>query len=123
MPKINQACLTIMALAIFSSGCATKIYDFKSCGLIPGGLGADCDNFLTSAPQSLTEAQWEALEASWNAAGSAVECIQSASLAQLKGELEKLCTTGKCTYQEAEAFKTFFLKIQRDEAVVREKLQ
>lgn len=118
MRKTKALWLTIV-VALLLNSCAVKIYDFKSCGLIPGNLGAECDNFLTSDPQSLNQDQWAALQASWNAAGSAVECVESASLAQLKGEIEKACSVGRCTYAESSAIQNFFLKISRDEENVR----
>lgn len=120
MRKTKALWLMMMGLALFSNACAVKIYDFTACGLIPGNQGAECDGFLTSNPQSLTEDQWVALQSQWNAAGSAVECVQSASLAQLKGELEKACSAGRCTYETAQAIQSFFLKVGKDERRVRE---
>ena len=108
-----------MGLGLCNNGCAVKIHDFQSCGLIPIAGGASCDDFLSSNPETLNQAQWEALEATWNAAGSAVECMESASLVQLKAELESLCTPGKCTDEQVAALNRFFLKIEMDEDMVR----
>jgi len=79
------------ALATFNN-CGTTISNFQQCDLIPGGLGAACDDFLDSNPQTLSASQWNDTTALWNSQGDAVACMRSSSEGQLKSEIEKLCT-------------------------------
>jgi hypothetical protein len=96
---------TTAALPLLLS-CATVVKDFPQCFEIPPPIGgAACDNFLTSNPQTLTELQWEALKASWNASGNAVVCTTSGAIGSLKVEIEQLCSRTKCSYQTAAAAK------------------
>ena len=71
-----------------------------------------CDNFLTSNQQILSETQWEALEASWNAAGEAIECVNSGVLGDLKSEIEKLCSKTTCDYATQQLILNGLGKIQ-----------
>jgi hypothetical protein len=80
-----------MVAATFSS-CGTTIQNFQQCDLIPGGLGAVCDDFLDSNPTTLSQSQWNDTMALWNSQGDAVACMRSSSEASLKSEIEKLCT-------------------------------
>lgn len=88
-------------MSLLLSNCGTTIHDFKTCDLVPSvdqqgvlhpsGAGSACDNFLTHAPQTNTEDQWQAIMLAWVKSGEAVSCTQSSSITQLKGEVEKLC--------------------------------
>ncbi len=98
--------------ALFLSSCATPIHDFQACAEIPGDRctppptqdpligGAVCDNFLTSNQLTLNRTQWQALKDTWESQGDAVVSIRSSDLANLKAEIEKLCSTTSCTYQQ-----------------------
>lgn len=77
-------------LSLFS--CGTQISDMVFCDEVPGNDGAVCDGFLKSNPETLTQADWVARKAQWNAAGSAVACTQSVTVGAIKEELEKLCS-------------------------------
>jgi hypothetical protein len=90
-----------------------QIQDEQFCSPIPGNLGAVCDNFLTSNQLILNEAQWIALQATWQSAGNATECTSSSTLGDIKGELEKLCSKTPCTYEQAQQVKTAVANIDR----------
>ena len=105
-------------LLLLTSGCAVTIHDFQACSPVPkfdatghviGSMGATCDNFLTANQQILTEQEWQALQASWNASGQAVECTNSGALAANKAEIEKLCSKTPCSY----ALKALIANLQR----------
>jgi hypothetical protein len=88
-----------MVLVSFSS-CATKIEDFQFCGLNPKTEGAACDNFLISQPKTLDKQGLADWIASVQASGQVVELTTSSAVASFKKEFEKLCTPGRCTYDE-----------------------
>lgn len=67
---------------------------------MPDG-SAVCDNFLTDNQQILTEAQWLTLQAQWGV----VECVSANDLANVKIELEQLCSVAKCSYPTQQAIK------------------
>jgi hypothetical protein len=97
MPKIIRLLLTTMGLALLSEGCSTTVHDFQACSPFPGSIGASCDWFLHKDPQTLNEAQWQALILSWQSQGQALECTTSGALAQLKAEIEQLCSSAPCS--------------------------
>lgn len=88
-----------MAAPLLASCGSVEIKDVQFCSPIPGGLGAVCDNFLTSNQLILDEIQWTILKDSWQV----VECTSYASLADMKAEVEKLCSVTKCTYEMKKA--------------------
>ena len=88
--------LLLMTVLPFLSSCAVQINDEQFCSPIPGGNGAICDNFLTSNQMILSEADWQALQASWINSGNAVECTTSKTVGDIKKELEQLCSVAKC---------------------------
>ena len=90
-----------MAVPILNS-CSIQVHDFKACALIPGDLGATCDNFLSPGQTNLTQSQWMALESTWNAQGQAVVCVQSQTIAQIKAEIEKSCSEVSCSYVQVQ---------------------
>jgi hypothetical protein len=99
----------MMALSLLlCSGCDdVDVADFQGCSPIPNTVtdsppdfGAACDNFLTSNQLILTHVQWVATQASWIKAGSGVECVPTSAIANLKKEVEKLCSVAKCTYTQ-----------------------
>jgi hypothetical protein len=75
------------------------ISDEQVCSPIPYGLGAACDNFLTSNPQTLTEEQWTALQDTWGV----TECVSVKTLGDVKAELEDLCSKTACSWQTTQA--------------------
>lgn len=111
MPKVLLSTMT--ALLLFNTSCAVKIKDYTFCAEIPGGLGATCDNFLTANQQILTEAEWQAMKASWVASGNAVECTSSQSVGDLKAEIEKLCSKYPCNYPGAKQLMRALKKMHR----------
>lgn len=95
--KVLTACLLVI------SSCAVQIQDATYCALIPGNNGAVCDSFLTSHQQILTQAQWDILQGEWENGGNAVECTPSSAVANLKQELELLCSKTACDYQTVQS--------------------
>lgn len=91
--------LFMMTAALLFTSCAVKIHDYQFCSPIPGGLGAVCDNFLTSNHEILDKAAWEIRQTEWIAAGNSVECTTSKSVGDIKGEIEKLCSVARCDRQ------------------------
>lgn len=86
-------------LPLLLDACAVHIQDETFCALVPGDYGAVCDNFLTTKPQTLTKAQWDAMQNSWNAQGYAVECTTSKAIGDIKTEIEQLCSVTRCDYE------------------------
>ena len=76
--------------------CSIPIHDEQFCSPIPGGLGAVCDNFLTSNQLILSQDQWNALQNKWIASGQAVECTTSKTVGDIKAEIEELCSRVSC---------------------------
>ena len=87
-----------MAAVVLFSDCAVAIHDFEACALIPGDNGAACSFFLEQGGVTLTQDQWQALEASWNSQGLAVECVNSQAISDIKQEIEQLCLVAPCDY-------------------------
>lgn len=97
MQKLKALWFTMMgALLLAANGCAVPIHDEQFCSPVPGNLGAVCDNFLTSNQLILTEAEWVALQAQWQASGQATECTTSQTVGDIKAEIEKLCSVYPC---------------------------
>jgi len=63
--------------------CSIPIHDEQFCSPIPGGLGAVCDNFLTSNQLILSQDQWNA-------------CTTSKTVGDIKAEIEELCSRVSC---------------------------
>lgn len=91
------------AVLLLSSGCAVQIKDYQFCSPIPGNLGAVCDNLLTSNQLILSEADWIALQNTWQTEGFATECTTSQAVGDIKSEFEKICSKTKCTYPTIQA--------------------
>jgi hypothetical protein len=94
-----------LLLALLSISCTVSIKDETFCALVPGNNGAICDNFLTANQQILDEAQWQALQMTWQNQGQATECTQSDTVGDIKAEIEKLCALAPCTYEIKKAQK------------------
>lgn len=101
-----------MTAAFTLSSCAVKINDYEFCSPLPNSLGAVCDNFLTANQKILSEEEWQAKQADWIAAGEAVECTQSKTIGDIKGEIEKLCSVSRCHYETKRAIIDGLSKIQ-----------
>lgn len=102
----------ILMVPSLLTSCAVAIYDEQFCSPIPGGLGAVCDNFLTSNQQILTPDEWNALQSKWVAAGEATECTESKTLGDIKAEIEELCSKTPCNYEVQQAITKGLEKIQ-----------
>lgn len=102
MQKLKAIWFIATGLPLLTS-CAVTINDAQFCSPIPGGLGAVCDNMLTSNQLILTSDEWNALQAKWQSNGQAVECSTSQTLGDFKSELEKLCSRTACTYEVKQA--------------------
>ena len=123
MQKLNRRSSTLTALLLLTlNGCATEVKNFQACGTIPGiptaedpfpaPLGATCDDFLTSQPETLDRAGWFNRQASWNAAGYAVECMTSDTIGNIKAEIEKLCSRTPCDEDTKNAISDGLTRIQ-----------
>jgi hypothetical protein len=91
-----------MVLVLLSSGCAVTIHDYTVCSPSPAGDGAFCNNFYNNNAQRLNAAGWEALQRAWIAKGLAIEVTNSQAIADIKGELEKLCSVTDCNEDQQE---------------------
>jgi hypothetical protein len=116
----------MMTVLLSLSSCAATIHDGPLCSPIPtlpgecrGSAGAACDNFLNAYPRDLDGAQWEAEQEAWEAKGCVVEETNSCFTAQLKGEIEKLCTIAKCTAAQAEQVRKAAANVDRLERVAK----
>lgn len=96
--RLSWLWFKLLAPAILISSCSTTVHDFEACALIPGNNGAVCSYFLEQGGATLTQEQWESLEANWNSQGMAVECVNSQAISDFKREVEQLCTVAPCDY-------------------------
>lgn len=88
----------MMTAVLLLSSCTVAIKDETFCAVVPGNNGAVCDNFLTSDQKILNEADWGILQMQWESQGQALECTTSSAVANLKRELEQLCSKTACDY-------------------------
>jgi hypothetical protein len=100
----------MMVALLLTNSCATTIHDRESCAVVPDDAsygewagGAVCDKFLTADKRVLSKKDWEALRANWIAHGSAIECMSSQSVGDIKEEEEELCSKTSCNYQAKKA--------------------
>lgn len=98
--------ISLLSLA----GCAqVEIRDHEWC-TIAGLDGAYCFHTLSDKERDLTKEEFEALSLGW-LAGS------PEAYGNLKEAVEKLCSgNSKCTYEEVQAFKAFFFKVEEGQA-------
>lgn len=109
-----RVALLMMTAALFLNSCATLIHDIPLCAPYPldsngKGTGGHCDDFLTSNPQRLTQAEWVALQKTW----VVTQCTSDQAAVWLKGEIEKLCSMTTCTYQQAQQIKVITDHVDR----------
>lgn len=106
-----------MALLLLLSSCATTIRDFETCSPIPSesmqNLGAACDNFMTANQRILDPDEWITEQKLWLDNGDVVECTSSGSIANLKAEIEKLCSRTACNYDAKQAVNTALQGLDR----------
>jgi hypothetical protein len=98
--KLKAKLLTAAGLLALSS-CAhiqipVGVSDMQWCHPFGAPYGASCDNLLTSNPQLLDEAHWQALQAAWLTAGSVLECTGSKSMLAMKVLIEDVCSQYPC---------------------------
>lgn len=108
--------------ALLLSSCAVQIHDEQFCSPIPGGLGAVCDNFLTSNPLTLDAQGWVDWQKSLNDHGDAVECTSSSTLGDIKDEFEKLCSKTPCTYPQKQQVHEVVKQIDKIIAMGKDRL-
>lgn len=84
--------------------------------------GASCDNFLTSHPQLLTRMQWSEQQAKWLAAGLSIEVTTSKAVADLKGEIEKLCSKTVCNQETLQLKSTLLVALHKVETTSKDAL-
>lgn len=99
-----------MALLFLNSGCAKWIHLSENtpestwCHPFVNAegveVGASCDNFLTSNPQTLNQASWVTLQNSWGT----TECTNSAAMLNLKVFVEDTCSQVTCDEATKQAF-------------------
>jgi hypothetical protein len=106
MQMQSRALFIATALALLSS-CAVEIKDARYCVLAPGAPIV-CDNFLSSNQAILTDSEWLALQTQWGA----TFCEAQSSFADLKTEIEELCSKTACDYPTQQAIKMIFAKIE-----------
>lgn len=102
----------MMMVAGLLSSCATPIADFRYYGHNKNTGDWIGDNFLTSDPETLSPQGWIERMNALEAKGLVVECTTSDTVANFKKELEKLCTTGHCTYGQKKALSEAFERLE-----------
>lgn len=108
-----QLSLITTALLLSTSCAHVPIKDEQFCAVIPGGLGATCDNVFTAHQIILTEPEWQALQAEWASHGQATECTQASTIGDIKAEIEKLCSEVDCDYPTQQKIIKGLSKVQR----------
>lgn len=89
----------LMLLANCQADLPVTINDYEFCSPPPPfNMGAACDNFLTANARFLSEEQWMQWQNDLVTAGKAVECTSSDNIANIKAEIEKLCSVANCDY-------------------------
>jgi hypothetical protein len=73
-----------------------------------GTIGATCDHFLKSEPRDIPKAEWDDFR-------FAQLCISSEAYADVKREIEQLCSSrpNLCDYQTKEALYAFFARMEK----------
>jgi hypothetical protein len=84
--------LAVTTAALLLSSCAVPISDFQYCVDL-GPEGAACNNFLTQAPLTVPEPQWDQVR-------EGEFCINASAYGNIKRELEDLCSKTECTYAQ-----------------------
>lgn len=118
LPQCAEEWVVFLLLSALSfvilTGCASvKIDDHEWC-TIAGEDGAYCFHTISDKQRDLTKAEWESLSRGW-LAGS------PQAYGNLKTAVEQLCSeTNKCKYEEVQAIKAFFSKIEEAQLKAKE---
>ena len=112
MPQPTKLSLLLMGVLSLSSCETVPIHDMQVCSQLPMNYGAVCDSYLTDNHLVLTESQWVELQNSWMASGQTVECTSSQTIADIKAELEKLCSVTSCSYETKQIIKNLKKALQ-----------
>lgn len=89
----------MMAVASLSSACAVPIHEQVWYSPIPGdGNGAIVTHFFANQQTVMTENEWLQTISEMGSQGYSLECTFSPVLAQLKQEIEELCSKTNCIY-------------------------
>lgn len=90
------------ALTLLCSCNEVDVNDFQGCSPIPEpnptDFGAMCDNFLIKNQLLLTKAQWSDTQKLWIKEAAGVSCVPTTAIANLKKEVEKLCSVANCNH-------------------------
>jgi hypothetical protein len=109
----------MLMVAPLLSSCSENIANFQGCSPLPGGLGADCDDFLDSNQLQLNPQQWATLLNSWYAAGDPPVCMRASAVGNVKAEIEKLCSEYPCDYLTQQAITQGLMRLQNMSRVKR----
>jgi hypothetical protein len=117
---MRKALFLAMTVLPLLSNCAAELHDGPTCNPFPvkagqcrGSMGAACDNFLTANQQILTGPEYEQELEAWESNQCVVEVTNSCYLAEMKAELEKLCSLATCTTDQAVKVKQAVANIDR----------
>lgn len=97
---IRRLLIGTVLLSLNSCG-SVPIKDPQFCSPIPFVGGATCDNLMTRNQINLSEIEWKDKMTEWGT----TDCTASVNVADLKAELEKLCSKASCTVEEKQAIK------------------
>jgi hypothetical protein len=64
----------------------------------PPDFGAVCDQFLHSNQKIIDHDTWVVTQKNWLSQSNGISCVPSSAVANLKKEVEKLCSVAKCDY-------------------------
>lgn len=100
-------------IATAAVSCSTQIKDLEFCGDL-GADGATCFHTLTPASRNVSKTQWDASR-------FGMICTSGDAVAEIKREIEQLCSVTSCDYNTQASIAAFFARAQavRAKAVVK----
>jgi hypothetical protein len=125
-PKFVMMGLLLLLCSGFSK-CAVDVVDFQECAPVPNFVsetppdyGAVCDQFLVPNQKIISHDEWVTTQKLWLAAGNGISCVPSSAIANLKKEVEKLCSVANCKYSELKTIIAGLDRMQQSAALAHQ---
>lgn len=97
--------LATLTVALQLASCAVPIKDEKFY-VDAGESGAVTLNFLSPGSEIIQKPDWDAIR-------EGMYCMSYDAIGDFKGEIEKLCSIARCSYQVKKQFTALFRRIDR----------
>jgi hypothetical protein len=96
----RRALLFTMMVVLLLPSCAVQIHEEDIYSPVPGADGVVESHFLSTKQQILTNEEWQKKILSMIVQGYSLECTFSNTIANVKEEIEKLCSKTDCEYEQ-----------------------